>query len=336
MRAAQVVDKHPADRNQALAGLEPMPHAADDFDLARAAAIPFHRQPHALFSARDKLFRRRKFVPFLARTAAFSVPLRGRRRVKIGVGIKAADQRDACASARTETGQRVRVEIAVATENKMPVREPAQHHREHLAHQFGRCLVTTAVLFVPFRGTVQHDHNRQRPRARRKWKLNENGQHHPFVSPAVSRVGMRRTNGVAMTTLAVNLFALVSVDRVVAGEINGALGNPVLQNGGGQGPRQHPRFPTPCRKYAMKTGRRTQSQCAEHAQDIANGMISGRQNGAEQKRQPALKSKLSKCAGKTEQQLSGSRWYMYQAGCPCAREADWRPLLSASRQPTLL
>ena len=114
--------------------------------------------------------------------------------------------------------------VAIARDDELPLGEPAQQHPEHLSHQLRRSLVPSLLRAVRFGGLVQDDQQGQGPSPGGPGDFDEHGQGDPLVPPAVGSEGMSGPDRVAMAALAVDVWARVLGDGVVAGQLDGALG----------------------------------------------------------------------------------------------------------------
>ena len=166
-----------------------------------------------------------------------------------------------------EAGQGVRAIAAVAGEDELAVGEPMDQDRQQLPHQFrgrlvpprrgrGRAagsaawswpwpwsLALTLALSLAFLAlapgpwpsgllgaAIQRHQDRQRPGPGGEGELDQDRQDDPFVPPAIGGEGVGRAHRVAMTALAVDLGAAVLVDGIVAGQEDGPVGDPMIED----------------------------------------------------------------------------------------------------------
>lgn len=90
-----------------------------------------------------------------------------------------------------------------------------------------------------FRGPIQRNQHRQRPRPGRTGHLNPYRQHYPFMSPAMNQVLMTRPHGITMTAFLVDMLATMLADRVVAGHFQNTLSRETFHHRDRQSLCQH-------------------------------------------------------------------------------------------------
>ena len=189
----------------------------------------------------------------------------------------------------------MRSKAAVSGKNELSLGKPVQNHRQQLPHQFGRRLVAPTVFLVPFRAAVQSHQHGQRPGTTGKGELHQDCQHNPLVSPAIRRIGVRRTYRVPMTGLAVDFLAAMSIDRVVADQRHSPLGKPLMKNPSRQCPSEFPPRPAATREDAMVTGGMPWSDRLHGSQNIVYRMLPNGENGGEQQEDKSLQRGPGKC-----------------------------------------
>src|SRR5581483_2628402 len=225
--ARAVPDEHPAQRYQPGPRPVPVAGAAGGLHPPRAAAVPADRQPAEAAPPFDGLAGPGQGAALDPRPAPAGVA-RGRL-VQVGVGVQLADQRQAGAVAVAEAGDRVGAVARVADEQEGATGEAQQQQSQQPAHQLRRGAVGPPPLAVVLGAAVQVHQDRQGPGAGGERQADQDGQDDPLVAVPPSRVGLARTDGVAVPGLAVDPAAGVAVDGVVADQGDAAVGDDVPQ-----------------------------------------------------------------------------------------------------------
>lgn len=145
--------------------------------------------------------------------------------------------------------------VAVGGAAEASLGEPTPQHPQQLPQQFGRRLGTASSSAIALLGTVQSHQQRQSPAAAWERQRDQHSDDEPLVSPTESRGAMGRADGVPRTALAVNVFALVFVHGVVAGQEEGSIRQQVFEAPSGQKFSQPPTRPaTLCEEATVAGG----------------------------------------------------------------------------------
>ena len=99
---------------------------------------------------------------------------------------------------------------------------------------------------------------------------------------------MGRAHRVAVTALAIDLGAAVLVDGIVAGQEDGPIGDPMIEDEAGQDPRQGESGPAPFGEDAVKAGSIAVGQAGGGAEQVGDGAAAGGQDGGEEQDEKAL------------------------------------------------
>src|SRR5262249_30074093 len=133
-----------------------------------------------------------------------------------------------------------------------------------------------------------------------------NGQRHPLVAPAVRRVRVGGTDGVAVAAFAVDFLAAVFGHRVVAGQGYRPGGHPAPQDAPGQGTAETPRRPATFGKDTVITRRMTGCQVVHRAQQVEDGAAAGGQDGRQQQHHEAFGGRPSEGSGQSLHEIAGN------------------------------
>src|SRR3954447_25520436 len=104
---------------------------------------------------------------------------------------------------------------------------------------------TVAGLVVLLGAIKVHEH-RQRPRPGGKGDTDQHGQDHPFVAITPGGVVMAGADGIAMTSLAVDLATGMAINGVIADQSDAAGGDKALEYESTQGTGQLKAGPVRC------------------------------------------------------------------------------------------
>ena len=148
----------------------------------------------------------------------------------------------------------------------------------------GRVLRLRGLL----RAAIQRHEHRQCPGPPGEGERHQDGQDDPFVPPAVGGVGMGRAHRVAMAPLAVDLGAAVLVNGVVARQVDGPVGGPMIDDEPGEDPRQLGGRPAAPRQDAMIAGGVAGGQLGGGAEQVGDGAAAGSEDGGDKQDQEAL------------------------------------------------
>ena len=99
---------------------------------------------------------------------------------------------------------------------------------------------------------------------------------------------MGRAHRVAMAALAVDLGAAVLVDGVVAGQADGPVGDPTVEDEPGQDPRQLQGGPAASGEDAVIAGGVSGGQIGGGAEEVGDGAAAGGEDGGDEQDQEAL------------------------------------------------
>ena len=91
-----------------------------------------------------------------------------------------------------------------------------------------------------------------------------------------------------MTALAIDLGAAVLVDGIVAGQEDGPVGDPMIEDEAGQDARQGEGGPAPFGEDAVKAGGVAFGQAGGGAEEVGDGAAAGRQQSGEEQDEEAL------------------------------------------------
>jgi hypothetical protein len=80
--------------------------------------------------------------------------------------------------------------------------------------------MSSTFFLVQSLGPIKRNQARQCPGALGPGEWNQNGEYHPLVPPAINEMGVRRSDCIAVTTFAIDIFSAMSVHSVVAGKVD--------------------------------------------------------------------------------------------------------------------
>ena len=307
VRALDVVDKDPANRNQSLACLVPAAGISGKFDFALRAAVPTDCSRDQ-FPAGHQLFRLWQFAALGAGPASAFLGWRRWRGIKIGVSMVAADQCGMTAMTITEHGQFMRSIAAVAQKHEFPLRKPMDHHCHQLAGQVRGRLMSAVFSKVEFFRAIQCAKYRQRPSSRSKREFYRNGQHYPAMAPPIDYVFVSRADRIVMAALAIDMLASVLSRRVIDGDQNRLFSRNKMKNRTSQNLTQRPQGPTRPGKNTM-IGTAMAVDCRTHRpQNGGNGSSTYGDNSSDGQRKDSLESRFCKRGRKLNKKFFCCRW----------------------------
>jgi hypothetical protein len=294
MRALDVVNMHPADGNQPLAGLVPVSLVPDQSDAPALAAIPVDREGFGpgIFDRIDRLGQSLSFDSWPASPGGVSVD---RQCVQVGLGMKAAEQAHVSAMPMTEARQLVAGVSAVAQKDELSIWKPVNQRGHQLHRQKDGRLMPPMLALVQLRRPIQRAQHRQGPGPGGEGELDVDRQHHPLVAPDPHHVTMRRSTGIVMTPFAINVFALVLRRGVVHRTNHRLIDRDKLQHHRGQYLPQRPTRPNPATEHAMKIRPMSLRQWTDRSEHGGDGAMPQGKNRAEHQNQHTLESRASKC-----------------------------------------
>src|SRR5262249_15814102 len=107
----------------------------------------------------------------------------------------------------------------------------------------------------------------------------QHGQDDPLVAIAPGSIAVRGADGIAVTGFAVDPFAFMAIDSVVADETYHAVGQDIAKQEVGKQDAQLDAGPGGGGEDALIAGRMAVTEGAEGAQQVSHGAAAGRQHG---------------------------------------------------------
>ena len=277
VRALEVAGVGPADRDQPVAGLVPVPRPGDDRHPSGPAAVPPDGDPTAPAGRLDRLARLGPALPLDPRPPVAAGGRRGREEARLGVEL--ADQREPAAMAAEEAGDLVAAVARVADEGESAAGAADHEGAEQPAHEPGRGPVRPPAEPVVLLGAVQVHEHRQGAGPGGEGEAGEHRQHDPAMAVLPGGVGARGADRVAVPGLAVDLAARVAVDGVIPDQGHRPVRDQMGEDGAGQGtPEAQPR-PRGPREDALIVGAMPRRQRAQAAEQVGDGAPALRADG---------------------------------------------------------
>ncbi len=301
-RSGLVADEDPADGNQALPALVPMPGAVADFDCAFGSTVPIHDdllQPGAVHDrARATPFSAFDTRPAMARVLRRSI-------VQGGVAVETGNQGSTSSVPVEETREFVGGVASVPQEDELLVGKPVQERSQQAAGQVDRRLVAAALLLVQFARTIQGNQHGQGPRSPCERKRNQDRQNHPLVSPTPDRVAVGAAHAVVVTPLPIDPLPLGLGHGIVAGDENPSSRSMFFRHGDdrrGEHLAQRPQQPRSPAEHAVVTRHVSGYPVAHRPEDRRHATPAAQQDRSNQQRHNAVERRLGKCYTKTHHQ----------------------------------
>ena len=222
--------------------------------------------------------------------------------------MKAADERHVAAVPVAEAGQFVRGVAAVAQENELPGRKPADQDGHQLAGQLRWRLVPAALGRVEGFRPVQRCQDRQGPAAPRERKPDRHGQDDPPVPPPPHGQPACGADRVVVTPFAVDLFAAMLGRGIIDDEQDRLGGIEPPQDGLGQDSAERPKGPGGAAEDAMIGTEVAVREGAGAAQHGGDGSAAPGEDGPDGEHQHPPERRLGEGDGKTHQERLRCRW----------------------------